>query len=550
VLLPQPGFSTSGKDRLTLLSLLVGAILALRLAAWGAECIHGAVVAWLGSRITADIRSQVYRQLELLSLRFYDKHEVGGLMSRVSNDSNALQDFLTRGLPYSLVNVCTFAGILVVMFLMDWRLALFVALPVPAVGAWGFVFWRRMSTLFDQWRRAGAKFSARLGESLWGIRVIKAFGREEFESTRFERQNQLLFNRNVRTGRNRAFLLAAMGLVTTFGMVTLWSLGSFEVTMGRMTPGVLLAFYSYLLLFYGPLQWFGQVSSWMIQAFTGAERVFEILDSPAEDHEASGRLRLPAVKGQVTFEHVTFGYEPAQPVLRDVSMRVAPGEFIGIVGRSGAGKTTMMKLLCRFYDMDSGCIELDGIDIRQVQVQDLRSKIGVVLQESFLFSGTIAENICYGKPGATFLEIVDAARAANAHEFILSMPYGYDTRIGEQGKKLSGGEKQRVALARAILSNPPILILDEATSSVDPLSEELIQKAIARLATQRTTFAIAHRLSTLRYADRLIVMDSGQIVEHGTYAELIRRRGTFYNMLRLQHGAVESAAKSRNVPLN
>jgi len=539
-LLPGAGQSAALDVRASLLALYVGLLFVIRLIAWSAEWAHGATVAWLGSRITADIRSQLYRQLEMLSLRFYDKHEVGSLVARVSNDSGALQDFLIRGLPYSVVNVCTFIGIFIVMFLLNWRLALCVALPVPVVAIWGFVFWRRMSELFYQWWQAGAEFSAKLGESLWGIRVVKAFRLEEYEIGRFEKQNESLFGANVRTGRRRALLLAAMGLVTTFGVVTLWLLSGVEVIRGRMTPGALLAFYSYLLLFYGPLQWFGQVSNWMTQAFTGAQRIFQILDEEWEAREPSGARRLVHVRGHVAFREVTFGYESAKPVLRGIELDVAPGEFIGIVGPSGAGKTTMMNLLCRFYDADQGVIEVDGIDIRQIRLEDLRVKIGVVLQEPFLFSGTVAENISYGKPGASLRDVIAAARIANAHEFIVNMPEGYDARVGERGGRLSGGEKQRIALARAILADPRVLILDEATSSVDPISEGLIQEAIERLAVERTIFAIAHRLSTLRNADRLVVIEEGRIVEQGAFAELLEREGAFHRLIQLQYGSVES----------
>jgi ATP-binding cassette subfamily B protein len=540
VLLPEVGKTMALDARASLLALYVGLLALLRLIAWGAEWIHGYAAAWLGSRITADIRSQLYQQLEMLSLRFFDKHEVGSLVARISNDSGALQDFLIRGLPYSVVNACTFAGIFIVMFLLNWRLALCVALPVPAVALWGFVFWRRMSELFHQWWRAGSDFSAKLGESLWGIRVIKAFRLEEYEIGRFEKQNEALFRANVRTGRQRAFLLAAMGLVTTFGIVTLWLLSSAEVIQGRMTPGELLAFYGYLLLFYGPLQWFGQVSNWMTQAFTAAQRIFEVLDNATEARQPSGTKRLPCVRGHVAFRQVTFGYDSARPVLRGTELDVAPGEYIGIVGRSGEGKTTMMNLLCRFYDVDQGVIEVDGLDIRQIRLGDLRSKIGVVLQEPFLFSGTVAENISYGKPGAGLEDVIAAAKVANAHEFIVNLPEGYDTRVGERGGRLSGGEKQRIAIARAILANPTILILDEATSSVDPISEKLIQEAIDRLAAERTTFVIAHRLSTLRKADRLVVIEEGRIVEQGTFAELLERGGSFSRLIRLQDGAAEN----------
>jgi ATP-binding cassette subfamily B protein len=295
-------------------------------------------------------------------------------------------------------------------------------------------------------------------------------------------------------------------------------------------------------MLYWPLQWFGQVNNWMSQAFTGAERVFEILDTAPEAYEAPDALPMPRIAGRVTFRHVSFGYDPSQPVLHAIDLDVAPGELIGLVGRSGAGKTTTMNLLCRFYDVDHGAIAIDGVDIRNIRLADLRNQLGVVLQEPFLFSGTIADNISYGRPGASFEEIVQAAKVANAHRFILAKPDGYDTEVGERGSNLSGGERQRLAIARAILRDPKLLIFDEATASLDTHSEHLIQEAIRRLAKNRTTFVIAHRLSTVRHADRLVVLEEGRVVEVGTYEELLARQGVFYNLVRFQQEVSQAIA--------
>src|SRR5216683_1289311 len=540
VLLPT-GYADPDR-RYALLAWLVISLFLIRLASWGAEWIHGRTVAIVGADVTAHIRSQIYRQLEMLSLRFFSKWDVGSLIARVSRDAGALQDFLIRGLPYTIVNAATFAGILGLLFWLHWRLALCIVLTVPAVLFWAFFFWRRMSNLYHSWWQAGARFSSHVNETLSGNRITKMFRQEATEIQRFGVENERLFQTSIVTGQRRATLLAAMALVLTAGVTIVWFYGGLEVQRGNLTPGTLVAFYGYILILYGPLQWFGQVSNWMTQAFTAAERIFEILDSPPEAVERSGARPLPDVEGRVTFRNVHFGYDRAHPVLKGIDLDVRPGEFIGIVGRSGVGKTTLMHLLCRFYDPDEGAIEIDGIDVREFRLEDFRKQIGLVLQEPFLFSGTIAENISYGKPGAHFTEIIAAARTASAHEFIVQKPDGYETVVGAGGKGLSQGEKQRIALARCLLCDPRIVILDEATSSVDPLSERSIQRATNELRRSRTTFAIAHRLSTLHHADRIIVLDNGRIVEDGTYQSLLERGGTFSSLVKLQHQTPETVS--------
>src|SRR5262245_18504434 len=542
VLMPQEVGGPSLDNRLRLLGLLVLGLFGLRLLSWGAEWAHGRTVAHLGARVTADIRRQLYEQLEKLSLRFYDKRAVGSLISRITNDAGTLQDFLIRGLPYLVSNVLILLGIFGFMFSMNRLLALCVLLPVPAIWAFGLLFWPRMNLLFQRWWQAGSTFTAQFAESLSGIRVIKAFAQEEHEIARFDKHNTDLRQSNVNTHRHRAVLFAVMGLMTSLGALTLWLLGGAKVIQRDLTLGTLLAFYSYLWLFYGPVQWLGQISNSMTKAFTGAQRIFEILDTRSEAHQDPDSAPMPRLEGGVRFREVTFGYDTSEPVLQEINLDFAAGERIGLVGKSGAGKTTMMNLLCRFYEVDHGSIEIDGVDIRRMRLEDLRSQIGVVLQDPFLFSGTILENISYGRPGACFEEVVEAAKVANAHHFIVAKPDGYDTEVGERGSRLSGGEKQRIALARAILCDPRILILDEATSAVDAESERLIQEAIGRLTRDRTIFIIAHRLSTLRSADRLIVLDGGRVVEVGTHEGLVARQGAFYNLVRLQQEGLEVVA--------
>ena len=376
--------------------------------------------------------------------------------------------------------------------------------------------------------------SARLSESLNGIRIVKAFAQEARELAAFEEQNQKLWKINRKTARNWFMLWATMGLATGMGVVVIWFFGGIGVLEGRITLGTLLAFHAYTWLVYGPVEWFAQVNSWMTRAFAGAERIFEVIDTAPEAYENRDAVSMPRLEGEINFDNVTFGYDKSKPVLRDLNLRIRAGEMVGLVGHSGVGKTTTVNLVARFYDVDHGSIEIDSIDIRNIKLNDLRRQIGIVSQDPILFSGTIRENISYGNPAASFRDIVAAARAANAHDFIIAKADGYDTRLGERGTGLSGGERQRLAIARAILHDPRILILDEATSTVDVQTEKQIQQAISRLVRGRTTLAIAHRLSTLRNADRLVLIDAGQVSEEGTHEELMARKGAFFELVRLQ----------------
>ena len=542
VLAPAAEGITTLDDRLDLLGLLVLALVGVRVWSWGAELIHHWVVAWLGARVTTDIRAQLYRRLEMLSLQFYDKRSTGGLISRVSRDAEMMQDFLVDGLPYLIIEGLMIVGILGFLFSMSWKITLFILVPVPLMMLWSILFWKRMRKLYNRYSRGWSKLGTRLDEALHGIRIVKAFAQEAREVQGFNKCNEELGQSSRRASRNWIGLWSTMGLVTGLGILIVWFFGGSEVLRGELTLGTLMAIYYYMWLVYGPLEWFAEVNSWMTRAFAGAERIFEVIDAPPEDYEDPDAVAMPRMTGRVDFDKVTFGYDKSKPVLHEIELAVEPGEMIGLVGRSGVGKTTTINLVSRFYDVDRGVLSVDGVDIRKIRLQDLRSQIGIVSQEPVLFSGTIAENISYGKPGATVAEILDAGRAANAHQFIMAKPDGYDTQIGERGAGLSGGERQRIAIARAILHDPRVLILDEATSSVDVETEKQIQESIAALTKGRTTFAIAHRLSTLRNADRLVVLEAGRIVEIGTHDELLKLGGRFAELVRLQREIAEIIA--------
>ena len=542
VLVPKEGNTDSMSERLTLLGLLVLAMVGIRVLNWGLEWAHGWTVSWLGARMTADIRNRLYQQLELLSLQFYDKRQVGAVMSRVTRDAGRLQEFLVEGLPYLIINALMLIGILGILFRMHWLLALLILVPVPFMMGWGVIFWKRMRLYFNKWDQAWSDIMATVNETLSGIRVVKAFAQEVREIAAFGIRNKKIRQLAIRTEINWEIFFATTTLLTSFGILIVWFFGGQEVIRDALTIGTLLAFYAYMWMLYEPIEWFGQVNNWMTRAFTGAERIFEVIDTPAEAYKDPDARPISNIRGEISFKNVTFGYDKSKPVLHEINLNVTPGEMVGLVGRSGVGKTTTVNLICRFYDVDQGIIEVDGVPIQKIRLEDLRSQIGIVPQEPFLFSGTVAENISYGKPGASFEEIMEAAIAANAHNFIVGKSDGYDTQVGERGGELSGGEKQRVAIARAILHDPKILILDEATSSVDVETEKQIQEAIARLTQGRTTFAIAHRLSTLRNADRLVILEGGRIVEIGTHNELMEKKGIFYELVQLQQQTSEIIA--------
>lgn len=525
----------------SLLWLPVLALLGTQILNWLGEVGHGWIAVWLGGKVVADIRDQLYRRLQFMPLRFFDKRKVGALMSRLTNDAGRLEGFLIDGIPFIFMNGLMILGILGLLLYMSWELTLYVLVPVPPIVLGGLLIWKRLTRLWNRWSAKWSRFNSHLNESISGIRVVKAFAQEDRESRRFDGRNEELRDASVVADRNVFAFFTVMNFIMSFGVFFVWYFGGAQIlhdaqddVPGGFQLGDLMAFVSYIWMLYRPLKWFGELTNWMTRAFAGAERIFEIIDSKAEIAEDPGAVPMPAMRGKVRFRDAFFGYDRGKPVLKGVDLEVEPGEMIGLVGRSGAGKSTLINLIARFYDADRGVLEVDGTDIRRIRLRDLRSQVGMVPQQSFLFDGTIAANIAYGKPGATFADIVRAARAAHAHEFIVTKPDGYDMVVGESGNKLSGGERQRLAIARAILHDPKILILDEATSSLDTPTEKKIQAAINNLVKGRTTFAIAHRLSTLRSADRIVVIDEGKVAEVGTHAELMERQGHFYKLVKTQ----------------
>jgi ATP-binding cassette subfamily B protein len=496
------------------------------------QVLNGKLIAFLAGHIAADLRSAVYRSIEFLQLTFFDKKQVGAIAARVTSDTDRVWGFLVEGVPFLLLNGLTILGVIGFLIWTNALLAACILAPVPIVVGIGAFFWKPMSQMFHKVSQKTARFHMHLNESLHGIRVVKAFAKEDLEFGKFRHRNHELRDAGISVDSRWYTIFGAMTFFTSLGALIQWTVGGAMVVSGKLSLGEFWRVSAYLALVYGPLQWFSAVNQWFSRAMAGAERIFEIMDTESEKY---GKREVHhAIEGEVEFSNVRFGYDKSNPVLKKITFTAKPGEMIGLVGKSGAGKSTTINLLCRFYEPDAGTIRIDGIDYRDLALQDLRGQIGIVLQEPFLFNGTVAENIAYGKPGAPLNEIIEAARAANAHNFILAKPDGYDSMVGEKGSKLSGGERQRVSIARAILHNPRILILDEATSSVDVETEKQIQEALARLIKGRTTFAIAHRLSTLRNASRLIVLDKGEIAEIGTHEELMDKHGVFHALVQTQ----------------
>jgi ATP-binding cassette subfamily B protein len=521
-------------DRVRMLGWLVLGLLASQIGSLAVTILRARLLVQLGTRLSHDLRVQLYAQLQFLSLRFFERHPVGAMIARVTQDTQSLESVLVDGMQYFVVNVLMLAGIGGVLLAMNWRLTLLALIPVPVVLILSNVFWRRVKSLWHRYWHYRSRLSASVSDTLSGKRVVKAFAKEDEEIDRFRTHSHNLLVSDLAAEQTWTTLFPILWFIASSGSLLVWYVGGRQVLGAGMTLGTLMTFLAYLGMFYGPLQFLSRIADYLARSLTSAERVFEILDADPDVQDAEDAVAMPDFRGRVEFRNMTFGYEPHKPVLKNITLDVAPGEMIGLVGRSGAGKSTTVNLICRLFDAQQGEILVDGVNIKKVRQQDLRSQIGIVLQDTFLFNGTIAENIGYARPGASREEIMAAAKAANAHDFIVSKTEGYDTRVGERGQLLSGGERQRVSIARAILHNPKILILDEATASVDTDTEKQIQEAIARMVRGRTTFAIAHRLSTLRNANRIVLLKDGEIGEVGSHAELMAKNGEFSRLVNMQ----------------
>jgi ATP-binding cassette subfamily B protein len=524
----------SSAELLSALMVIVASLAGTRLILAVANMFKGAIANRVGTALTSDLRGQLVDKLQKLAVDYYDRHPVGVLMSRVAHDTEALYGLIHQFTGGFLMQILQLVGVGVMLFTINAKLALWTLIPMPFVLYGSWFFWRYVYPKYYRYWDATSKQAGALAGMLSGIRVVKAFAQERREFERFQATSDTLRRSRLAVETSSSTFSAGMQLLFSLGGLIVWFIGGRDVLHGAMTLGSLMAFLAYLTMFYTPLSTLAQLTTWLTSFLTASHRVFELLDTPLGIREVAEPVRLPLARGDIRFENVTFGYDRHHPVLKDFHLTIAPGEMIGIVGRSGSGKTTLVNLISRYYDVDAGRVTIDGRDVRRIAREDLCAQVGVVLQEPFLFRGTVWENLVYGRPNATPAQALAAAKGANAHDFILRLPLGYETPLGERGAGLSGGEKQRLSIARTLLSNPQILILDEATSSVDTESEKSIQDALAVLTRGRTTIAIAHRLSTLRNADRILVMNHGKLVEQGSHEELMAQNGLYAKLVRIQ----------------
>lgn len=504
-----------------------------------AGILHGYLTSQIVPEVIGRLKSEVFSSMGKLSISFYNSRQTGGLMTRVLDDASEITSFFIDGVPYFIINVLTVIMTAIIMFRINAILAVVSLILLPVMMYISYSMMPRLWSFYGKRHRASRRLNSQINDNITGARVVKAFGKEDEEMKRFEKTNAGVREAELAVAAydNRFNILYNAGEnLTSFAV---WGIGAALVLSNtNLELGVLITFTGYVSQLNGPLDFMSYMFRWFTNCMNASQRIFEIIDAVPQVREPEEPVVLPEVHGALRLDHVTFGYEPNKPVLKDMTFEVGAGQMLGIVGKSGAGKSTLVNLISRLYDPDEGSIYLDGVDIKKLGFGQLRSSIAMVSQETYVFMGTVAENIAYARPDATRAQIIRAAKLASAHDFICKMPEGYDTLIGSSGRSLSGGEKQRLSIARAILADPKILILDEATAAVDTETEAAIQRSLELLVKGRTTLSIAHRLSTLKNADFLIVIDEGKLAEEGTHAELTEKKGIYYKLMELQTKAL------------
>ncbi|MBW4688972.1 MAG: ABC transporter ATP-binding protein/permease [Komarekiella atlantica HA4396-MV6] len=510
---------------------------------FGIWAIRGQIirVGWIMQRLLAQLRQDIFTKIQSLPLSFFDRSEAGDLMSRLLNDVSTVNQAFGQTVAQMLGNTFSLVGIVIAMLAINLQLGLLSNLVVPLMIFTTGLFARWARARFRVTRQTIGELSAKLEEDIGSVREAQAFNRVHLNIEEFKILNAANRDANVQAVAITAAFLPSIDFLNTLATAGVLAYGGYLAVTGGATVGVVTSFLLYVQLFFRPIQILSQFYTQAQSAFAGLERIFLLLDEPSQLKDAPDATEMPPIQGEVTFENVKFGYNSNQLVLKGVNLHAQPGEMIALVGATGSGKTTIINLILRFYDVSGGAVKIDGIDVRSVTQASLRRQIGIVLQDNILFSGTVAENIAFGSPYATQADIEAAAQMANVHEFVTSLPQGYTTKLGERGSPLSQGQRQLISIARAVLINPRILILDEATSSIDTRTEALVQSAIARLLQGRTSFVIAHRLSTVTQANQVLVIQQGQIIEQGTHTELISKQGVYANLYALQLGAATTS---------
>lgn len=492
------------------------------------------LVSYVGQRVIIDVRSVLFRKFQRMPLSYYDKQQTGTVMSYITNDVAVMQSAIVDNLIELVTESSILIGSLAMMIYLDWKLSLLTLMTIPLVGFAMKIFGRKLKSSSTVIQERVAEITSLLQESISAIRVVKSFVRESYEIKRFEEQNWRNFQAAMKNVKLSSLLTPTVEFLAAIAVTFIVWFGGYEVVNGVITAGELVAFLTYAVNLANPVKRLSRVYAAIQKAMAAADRVFNIMDLEEKITDVPGAKPLPPIKGKVEFKDITFSYKEGQPALQHISLKAEPGQMIALVGPSGSGKSTIANLIPRFYDVDSGVITIDDHDIRQVTADSLREQIGLVPQETMLFSTSVMENIRYGRLEANDEEVIEAAKAANAEEFIKELPEGYDTKLGERGLNLSGGQRQRLAIARAILKNPRVLILDEATSALDTESEKIVQDALDNLMVGRTSFVIAHRLSTIFNADQIFVVENGHLREHGTHEELLAAGGLYSNLYNIQ----------------
>ncbi len=521
------------------LILVLCVVFGLALVSLGINIIQNRNMASMSTRVTRQMKLDIFTAMQRLSLAYFNQNSTGRLINRVNYDANRINSFYIDGVPNLIINGLNFIGLTIFLFIMNWKLTLIVFLPVPLIICiFKFMLPKLWRMYTKQWR-SSSSLNSMLGDSLNGIRVVKAFAKEAEETNRFYSYSQRLYEANLKVNMVSLTIFPLVGLLIGISSQAIWGVGGISVMGGDMTYGEFTTYLGYIGMIFGPLQFFTNFTNMLTDTINSAERMFEVLDANPDIMDAPEAVELETLKGDITFKNVCFHYNPNRPILKDVNIEIHAGDNIGLVGHTGSGKSTIANLITRMYDTISGTIYLDGIDIRKIKTESLRKNIAIVSQEIFLFRGSIADNIRYARPDATMEEVIEAARAAHAHDFIERLPQGYETEVGTGSRSLSGGEKQRISIARALLLSPSLLILDEATAAMDTETERLISDALAKLVQGRTTISIAHRLSTLKDCNYLFAIENGEIAEEGTREELMEKRGVYYKLYTLQSQAMK-----------